>query len=214
MRPPSDSTRKLLNEAVDRYQDQLMGSVGQTYLHDRGLSNETIENFRLGFVADPLDEHRHLKGRITIPYLTQSGAVSMRFREVPPMDSGAKYKGWAGISAKLLFNVSDLWTIDTVYITEGEIDCMTAHQAGLRSVGVAGVSNWDKNWWRVFRNRSVVILADNDDKGQGAGMAEEIMESIRDSRVVMMPSGHDVSSFVQENGPQALLDRIKEKLHV
>lgn len=214
MRPPTDSMRKLLEEAATRYQDQLMGSEGQTYLHGRGLSNETIENFRLGYVADPLDEHRHLKGRVAIPYLTQSGVVSMRFREVPPMDTGAKYKGWTGIPSKMLFNVSDLWTIETVYITEGEIDAITAHQAGLKAVGVAGVTNWDSDWWRIFRNRSVVILADNDDKGQGAGMAAEIMEVVRDSRLVMMPSGHDVSSFVQENGPEALHARIKEKLHV
>lgn len=195
------------------YQSQLVGSPAETYLRRRGISSATAESFRLGFVGGhSLPEHRHVRDRLVIPYLTRSGVTGMRFRVVPPDEHKAKYMGWSGISSVKLFNPNDLWTTETVFICEGEIDAMTAHQAGLKAVGVAGVTNWDKNWWRIFRNRNVVILADSDDKGQGVGLAQEIMEVVRDSSLVAMPSGHDVSSFVQDAGEQALLDLIDERL--
>jgi len=193
----------------------MAGSPAEEYLLSRGLSSETVESFRLGYIDDrsALPEHRHLRGRLAIPYLTKSGVVSMRFRVIPPDEDKAKYKGWQGIPAKCLFNVNDLWTTEPIFICEGEIDAITAHQAGLHAVGVAGVSNWDSNWWRIFRNRTVVILADSDDNGQGVGMAEMIMETVRDSSLVAMPSGHDVNSYVRAAGPEALLALINERLH-
>lgn len=196
------------------YEAQMAGSQAEEYLLSRGLSSETVVNFRLGYVgAHSLPEHNGVRGRLAIPYITRSGLVSMRFRELPPNKSKCKYLGWTGIGAKKLFNPNDLWTTEPVFICEGEIDTMTAHQAGLKAVGVAGVKNWDPNWWRVFRNRTTVILADSDDNGQGEGMAQEIMEVVRDSAMVAMPSGHDVNSFVKECGEQALLDLIEERLH-
>lgn len=211
--PPTDFMRRSLDEAATMYQEQLAGSQGEAYLLSRGLSKETVEGFRLGYVGSHhLPEHRHLRGRISIPYITRAGIVSMRFRIVPPDTSDAKYLGWKGITGKKLFNVNDLWTTQTLFICEGEIDAMTAHQVGLPAVGIAGVSNWNPEWWRIFRNRTVAILADSDDKGQGEGMASEIMEVVRDSMMIPMPSGHDVSSFVHDMGPQALLDLIEERM--
>lgn len=205
--------RKSLEEAATMYQAQLAGSPGEAYLLSRGLSRETVAAFRLGFVGSHhLPEHRNLRGRITIPYITKSGITSMRFRIVPPDTDNAKYKGWQGITAKKIFNVNDLWTTSTLFICEGEIDAMTAHQAGLPAVGIAGVSNWDPKWWRIFRNRTVAILADSDDKGQGVGLAETIMESVRDSMMIPMPSGHDVSSYVHDMGTGAFLDLIEERM--
>lgn len=209
-KPPSDFLRKSLETATSLYESQMTTEAVQ-YLRGRGLSRETAQHFRLGVARDPLPEHAGMQGRLTIPYITASGVVSMRFRELPPKESNAKYLGWKGISATKLFNTLALYTTDPVFICEGEIDAMTAHQVGLQAVGVAGVSNWNNNWWRIFNNHTVFVLADNDDKGQGAAFAEEVSQCLRDVTTVLMPDGHDVNSLVQSEGAQALLNLIKER---
>jgi DNA primase len=180
------------------------------YLLDRGLSKETAEYFRLGAVRDPLPTEQSYRNRLSIPYQTKSGIVSLRFRVLPPKESDSKYLGYSGISAKKLFNTLDLYTDKPVYICEGEVDTMTAHQVGLNAVGVAGVSNWDPNWWRIFVNRKVFVLADNDDNGQGLVFAQGIEASLKNVTVVLMESGHDVNSLVNSRGAAGLLELIKE----
>jgi len=210
--PPSASMRASLEAATGRYVSQLTEEA-MTYLTvERGLSKETVEYFRLGLVADPLVEHEAYRNRISIPYITPSGVVSLRFRSLPG-GKDPKYLGMAGLSAKKLFNTTDLYTTEVVYICEGEFDAMIAHQMGLKAVGVAGVNNWEKNWWRVFRNRTVVVLADNDDKGQGQGMAEEISSTVHDCTIVMMPSGHDVTSAFNTYGPDSILQLIEKRMN-
>lgn len=206
--PPSDFLKKTLEVATARYQNQ-MDSETVKYLLDRGLSKETAQYFRLGVARDPLPTEMGYKDRLSIPYITKSGIVSLRFRVLPPRTSDAKYKGYYGISAKKLFNPLDLYTDQPIYICEGEIDAMVAHQIGLKSVGVAGVSNWDNNWWRVFVNRKVFVLADNDDKGQGIEFAQSIEASLKNVTVVLMDSGHDVSSLVNSKGADYLLKLIQ-----
>jgi len=200
--------RKSLAEAMGRYVAQMPGTRAEQYLTDRGLSNEVVQHFGLGVVANPLPEHQNYKGRLAIPYLTPSGVVAMRFRIVPPEESDRKYLGVAGVSAKKLFNTRDLLNTERIFICEGEIDTMTAHQVGLKAVGVAGVSNWNSDWWRIFRNRRVTVLADADDKGQGKNFAEEICAGLADCDMITMPAGYDVNSLVAQQGSEALLDLI------
>jgi hypothetical protein len=56
----------------------------------------------------------------------------------------------------------------------------------------------------------VYILADNDDKGQGATFAEKVAASVPNSRIVLMPAGHDVNSFYAVNGEGSVRARIEE----
>jgi DNA primase len=95
-----------------------------------------------------------------------------------------------------------------IVICEGEMDTITAHMAGLPAVGIPGVMHW-KNWyWRVFRYRRVAVLADNDDSGEGQRFAETVVNSIPSATVIAMPEGHDVNSFVVQDGIEALRRRV------
>lgn len=209
-KPPSDFMRQSLETATSRYASQLNEEAIQYLTVDRGLSRGMLEYFRIGVVADPLPEHEAYRGRVSIPYITPSGVVSLRFRSIG--GGKPKYLGMAGLSAKKIFNTRDLYTTQPIFICEGEVDTISAHQCGFRSVGVAGVSNWEKRWWRIFRNRTVIVLADNDDNGQGEGLAHEIGQTIQDCQTVMMPSGHDVNSFFVAEGKDALTQYINERV--
>lgn len=207
--PPSAFMRKSLEEATSAYETQMTEEARQ-YLAGRGLTSGTVESFRLGYVADPLVGHEGYRGRIAIPYLTASGVTSLRFRTISGQEP--KYLSMKGTVAKKIFNPMALLTTDPIFICEGEFDAMMATQCGFHSVGIAGVNNWNNNWWRVFRNFRVAVLADNDDKGQGLGLANEIDACLQDVTTILMPDGHDVTSFVVEHGADALKDLIKEKM--
>jgi DNA primase len=171
---PPISSRKLLERATDQYEASLEGSPASLYLMNRALTKEVQTRFRLGFVESPLPGHEQYIGRLAIPYLTRSGVVDIRFRAVPPDGDparailGAKYLSMTGQTPRP-FNTLALARQETfVVICEGELDTITADMAGLPAVGFPGVNSWQKMFWRMFRYRRVAILADNDDKGQGA----------------------------------------------
>ncbi|MER7445013.1 hypothetical protein [Micromonospora avicenniae] len=210
------------------------------YLKSRGLLWANAQFFKLGFVENPLPGHEKYRGRISIPYLTRSGAVDIRFRALPELVDGEYQKP---IGAKMLslpgniprlYNTLDLDRRETfICLCEGEPDTWTAHQAGLPAVGVPGIDGWSEWWARCFKGyEAVYILAHNDPLKKrngcrpcemngfeecqghnvGAEYAERIAAQIENARVVLMPPGEDVNSFVQAEGAQALIDRIGVKL--
>ncbi|MEV6638063.1 toprim domain-containing protein [Actinoplanes sp. NPDC051470] len=184
----------------------------------RGLSKDSVQSFLLGYVANPLAGHEQYAGKIAIPYYTRSGFISMRFRLLPEMvdgeprpAEGPKYLSAPGDMPRL-FNPEDLNRREPfVCICEGEMDAITANQAGLPAIGIAGVNGWREYFARCFKGyNAVYVLCDNDDKGQGASFGEKVAAQIQNSRVVLMPSGHDVNSFVKSEGPEALRARLED----
>jgi DNA primase len=99
----------------------------------------------------------------------------------------------------------------TIAICEGEIDTITANEAGVSAVGIAGVSAWRSYFSRCFKGySSVYILADGDDKGQGREFADKVAAVVSNARIIPMPTGHDVNSFVVEHGAAALLSKLEK----
>ena len=221
MLTPSASLKEFLGQASEAYYQQIAHAPDvQGYLtNDRALSKDSCRLFRLGVVDDPLPGHETYRGRLSIPYLTRAGVVSIRFRCIPTRKhvgvsckdapGCTKYLGLPGDSLQA-YNVNALHNpSEFIGIAEGEIDAITATQAGVPTVGLPGVSSLREYTPRMFVGYKVVyIFADNDDKGQGAGFAEKVADLIPNSRVILMPNGDDVNSFVAANGADAFRDLI------
>lgn len=175
--------------------------------------------FRLGYVgSDPSPGHEFMEHRLSIPYITPTGIVQIRFRAIPEdgvpgnPEVSPKMLSVAN-SGTMLYNTRDLLDSNpTVAICEGEPDTWSARMLGIPAVGIPGAKAWEKikNVRRAFRFRKVIILADNDDKGEGLELAQTIQADIRNARIILMPEGHDVNSFVRDNG----LDALKEKIGI
>lgn len=211
---PSQNMKKSLDLACRKYEDQLPESDASLYLTNRGITNEVQAYFRLGYVKDPFPGHEFQVGRLSIPYITPTGIVQIRFRAVPEggipgnPEASPKYKSEAS-SGTTMFNTRDLLRDDPIVaICEGELDAITSHMAGLPSIGIPGAKNWRSVFARAFRFRRVVILADNDDHGEGLEFAETVQKDLKGSRIILMDSGYDVNRFVVENGTTALRKKI------
>lgn len=218
----SNSLRTFLEESTESYHLALQTVDGESvveYLKTRGLLWASAQYFRLGVVVNPLPGHERYVGKLAIPYVTRSGVVSMRFRQIPEIVDGLyqpfegpKYLSVPGDEPRM-FNTIDLdRREDYVCICEGEFDAITAHQAGLPAVGIPGVNGWKDFYSRCFKGyRAVYILSDNDDKGQGQAFSEKVAGQVENSRIVCMPKDHDVNSFLVAEGPEALRARLEKK---
>lgn len=209
--------KKSLEEACQIYEARMPGSVAEKYLLNRGITKEAMTSFRLGFVGNvPFPGHEFKENRLAIPYITPTGIVQIRFRAIPEdgipgsAEESPKMLSLSG-AGTTLYNTRDLLRNDPlVAICEGELDAVTTHMAGLPAIGIPGAKSWPdlRVARRAFRFRKVVILADNDDSGEGLKLAKAIQDDLKGSRIILMPNGHDVNSFVKENGIEALQKKI------
>ena len=104
-----------------------------------------------------------------------------------------------------IYNVGALTsTATTIAICEGEFDTMSAVQAGIPAIGIPGANAWQGVFARALQYRKVIVLADNDDHGEGLKFAKQIQENVRNTRIVLMDQGEDVNSFLVKHGEEAL----------
>lgn len=211
---PSNSLKEFYHSATTAYAAALeSNAAAQAYLTKRGLSQDSARSFRLGVVESPFPGHEQYAGRLVVPYLTLGGVCGAAFRCISHDDCKGIHNDkylWPSGFGRRMFNTPAL-DIDSpvIAICEGEMDTMTATQAGIPAVGIPGAKAWQGFWGRCFKGYdSVLILTDNDDDGAGQQMAEKILRSVPAARTVLMPEGHDVSSFVLEQGPEALTKKL------
>lgn len=202
---PPNATKRLLEENSLAYTRQ-MNTAGVQYLTDRGIGKQTALYFQIGMVVDPLPGDDLFRGRLSIPYISPSGVVAVKYRALD--NSEPKYLTSSGATMKRLYNTRVLLDPHlTVYLCEGELDTITAAQAGLPAVGIPGINQWEKRFARAFRNRRVVVLADGDDSGQGLGFAEKVMADV-DSCGIVLFDGTDVNKFFVDYGKDKLLEKV------
>lgn len=208
---PSDKSKAFLRESALNYHHQLLDDPeALKYLtEDRNITSEAIVHFGLGVVRDPVVGHETYRNRISFPYVTVTGVTSIRFRYLgdAKADKVSKFLSLTGDSARL-YNVTALTNESRVFICEGETDTITCWMAGLPAVGVPGATAFRPVFSRIFRNREVTVLADNDDSGEGKKFADEIHGHLGGCDVILMDRGHDVSSYATEHG----LDKLREKV--
>lgn len=187
----------------------------------RGLQADSviqeINKFRLGFVADPLIGHEQYRGMLAIPYLRRSAeggwdVVSLRFRCIEDHDCKAlkhgKYRTVPGDRPRMYNTLALLQDTETIGISEGEIDALTASICGIPTVGIPGSTSWQPYFREPFLGyKTVYIFADGD--APGLKFAETVAKTMPNSKIIPMPDKQDVNSLYLSEGPKALLERIK-----
>ncbi len=99
-----NSQKELLEKATARYQENIYQA--EAYLKSRGIPIETARLARLGVVVEAEVGHEIYTGRLSIPYVTKTGVVDLRFRSLNPAVE-PKYMGLTGADTKM-YNVLDI----------------------------------------------------------------------------------------------------------
>ena len=192
------SQRELLEQATTKYATSISQAEG--YLASRGITREAARLARLGVVSEPEVGHEAFSGRLSIPYLTKSGVVDIRFRSLNPAVE-PKYMGMTGAETKM-YNVLDIEKAgDYIGICEGEIDTLTiSHLVGIPCVGVPGANSWKKHYTRLLADfERVFVFADGDQAGKefATSLARELPATI-----IQLPEGEDVNSMYVKEGSE------------
>lgn len=202
----SGARRQALQAAAEKFHGNL-DEHSWGYLRERGVSAEMAEQFMLGVVsADAGPTYDQFVGRLSIPYLTPAGVVSIRYRCIENHDckdaGHPKYLQGKG-EADHLYNVGALHERHpAVAVTEGEIDAMFADLI-IPSLGVPGATKWKKHWTRLFEDHAkVFVLGDGDQAGRE--FADKLCELLPNAQAVVFPAGLDVNGFYLEHGPEGL----------
>ncbi len=155
---PSDSY-------VEACHKRLLGPNGTSiveYLYSRKITLQQIHAFKLGM--DKKDEAPFL----VIPILENDKPVNLKYRTITPVEK--QFTRWTnGKSA--LFNgdlLKSMKADEPVYITEGEIDCISLCGLGYSVVGVTGGAGTINPGWikQLEKYKTIYLVYDNDEAGQ------------------------------------------------
>lgn len=206
----SDAQKSSLGRVASKYNAGLTEEV-RSYLEARGLGPEVVDGSLLGLVVDPDPLHEPYLGRLSIPYITPTGVVTMRFRclnphhEDPEYDGGCpKYTQPDG-SRTHIYNVQALHDADTtVGISEGELDGLIGTLCGVPTAGIPGANNWKPYFYRLFEDYERVLIFGDGDKA-GRKFASQLANTIPGGEAKVLPDGYDVTKYVLEFGQESFL---------
>lgn len=214
-----------------------LGEGERGWYHWRGISDDTIDRFRLGYGVPP----GRSEGRFTIPVYEGERLVNVRYRrddrcpscsspwtsEVSKglfeclecsntfgrIDLDDKYIGIADHNDAVLFNAASLVGAETAIICEGEFDAIILAQAGYSAVtSTSGATSFRSEWAAGFVAVPVVYAVFDSDAAGEKGLAR-VLELIPKARAVRLPRGMDVSEYVVMEGLDAFQGRLKAADH-
>lgn len=199
------SQKQSLGKAAKHYAQNI--ALASEYLAARGLSLAIAQRAGLGVVHDPHTGHDGMAGRLSIPYITNTGVVDIRFRSLDGSDP--KYLGLPGAKTHM-YNVRGVSEADDyIAVCEGELDAITLHYAvGLPAIGIPGASNWKTHYRRLLQDfERVYVFADGDKAGHD--FARHLAREVNGVVIVNMPDGEDVNSMYLKEGANYFMEKVK-----
>jgi DNA primase len=199
--------KELLGKATKKYGENIYQA--EAYLKNRGIPMDVARLAQYGVVEEPEVGHEAFKGRLSIPYITKSGVVDLRFRSLHPAVE-PKYMGLTGAETRM-YNVLDIEkATDFIGVCEGELDTITMSGCiGIPCVGVPGANSWKKHYTRLLADfERVFVFADGDQPGTefARSLARELPVTI-----VQLPDGQDVNSMFVQEGSDYFHNKINNK---
>ena len=154
--------KKTIDESLQQKYIDSLDEYALEYLQNkRGLSLDTIRHFRLGYDPD--------RRAIAIPLYRRGVLIAIKYRFIDPVD-GKRYDYEKG-NQNWLFHedgIEHARKSGGVMVVEGEFDCMSCYQAGIRNV-VSPASGKDSYgvWIELLDSIPKIYIAyDNDESGK------------------------------------------------
>ena len=218
--------QETLDAFVQASHDKLMRSPETLeYLHLRGITDQSINDYRLGLGVKIKSETVKQKHALlnAAGMLSKAGRPMFEDRLIFPVTKHGKViqlagRTMCGMEPKYLSAARDItpWNShrlksDRVFITEGIPDAILLEQAGFNAIATVS-SSFKPEWHRlVGKDTACYICYDGDEPGQKANskVSEALFDAGHKVWLVTLPAEHDPASFIQAEGVgafQALAD--------
>ena len=216
--PPETDWQNLAKKAIPIFQEELWTGKGKKALEylntERGLKDDTILHFKLGYSTGYTDGTFYVPKGITIPCLVKENVWYIKVRLVPGEKTRCvyckeyipgpgkcpkcgkenKYKGTKGNHATALYNADDLIPDQFALFCEGEFDCQIAWQElnqYIPCVTMGSATNIpDLTTWGEYLQRPSTILAayDNDHAGESRSHTMALLLGHK-TKLMALPQG-------------------------
>ncbi len=220
---------KFLGQAAQIYHEYLKQQTGAlNYLHSRGLTDETIAKYKLGYTDGYVlnykfaeeyaravelgllhkDGFEILSHRITIPNILEGNDVDfITGRTV--VNNKLKYVNTHG--SKPIHGFFEIRKSPVVFLAEGQMDWLVLRQWGWPAAVMAG-SHLTKANQSLLESKHIILVPDNDTAGQ------KVIRSIKDryQNVTILDYSEfgfkDISEFAQmKNAERVFTDIVQEQ---
>jgi len=179
------------------------GSQARQWLHIRGISDITIQKWRLGFLpaGKAYSGYKDNRSGITIPWLDGRNIWKLNVRRGVTENERPKYRHFKGSKASL-FGTQMMTGKPNCFITEGELDAILLWQevhdfADVLSLG--GATNRLANRWLIalLQIEHFWIVTDNDAAGDIAANYWMDLVGERGQRLELPDGIKDVTEYWQ-----------------
>jgi len=149
----------------------------RAFLHNRGLSDSTIDFFKFKSKGDDI---------LMVPFFRGGELINIKYRSI--LD---KRQMWSESEAEPILYNRDNITQETLRICEGELDCAALHEYGIQAVsvpmGAKGFQWIDQEWDYLESFPRIDICFDGDQVGQQAALDLAIRLGEWRCRLVTLP---------------------------
>ena len=177
-----------------------------TYCEKRNISKDTID-----YVG--VKENNNC---VVFEYRNELGEhLANKYRKTKKSE-GPKMWFEKGTNVNTLFNMDKINLSETLLITEGEFDCLSAIEAGFKNAvsipsGVNSTNEWiTSNWTFIEQFEEVIIWFDNDEPGIKG--AREVFNRLPNAsvKIVRCEVANDINELLHKYGKLAVLKQIEK----
>jgi DNA primase len=218
--PPGEEWQEAAQEIISTCRQNLLAEVGVKaldYLSSRGLKDETIERFQLGYSTGVEIHGLWVPRGIVIPCVVAGKTWYLKVR-LASKTAEKKYTCVSGSRTAAIFNADDLFGMETALFCEGEFDCMISTQElgdVMPSVTFGSATNHpDLATWGPYLLplRLIYSAYDSDKAGANGSLALSDMAGDR-VKLVLVPEGSKDINELHSSGKYSLWEWIKPYLN-
>lgn len=208
----SKSTQEDIAGFLDRSKVSLVGSPGEVYLKQRGISIQTAQKGGVGYC----EYWRHPRAPISIPasprLIIPTSSESYLARDIRDGESlnnsERKYTKQKVGSVQLYGSLNSFSTTQPVFIVEGEFDALSLMELGKEVIALGSVSSVPRFLKTVADSAKpkhpFIVALDNDSSGQKA--AVRVIEGLREQGLVVV-DGSDVAGSYKDANEALVYER-------
>lgn len=210
---PIEETQKIVYERPQPRPRQPADPVIQ-YFVKRNISAGTVRHFNITEAIEWMPKAQKEIPVICFNYYRNQELINIKYR-------GKEKDFKLNKNSELIFyNIDSIENENEVVIVEGEIDCMSLHEAGIRNVvsvpNGAGTGQqqlkYIDNCWQAFEGKDKIIIAtDNDEPGNN--VRDEIARRLgldRCYKIQYPKDCKDMNDVLRLHGKQAIIHIISE----
>ena len=203
------SEKVYVRPTVSAYQPPATKVIG--WFETRGISQKTLTDLNVGEGSEFMPQTGKTENTIKFNYFMGDQLINVKYR-----DGRKNFKLYKG-AEKVFYNINSIVGYDTCVVTEGEMDVLALHEAGIKnSISVPNGATLNSNnldyldnCIDYFEDKEKIILAvDSDEAGQA--LQSELVRRLGAEvcYLVSFDDCKDANEYLQKHGKEKLQERI------